>query len=205
MIKIKICGITNKQDAIEAADLRVDMLGFIFCKASKRYVEPGVARDIINELPPSIIKVGVFMDEKKDRVLQIAEDVSLDMLQFHGDETPEYCGSFRDKFKVMKAFRLKNKNDLKNINDYDTDYYLLDTYVKSVPGGTGKTFDWDMVKDFEILRPVILSGGLTPLNVVKAVEKVLPYGVDVSSGVEKSPGRKDAGLMKKFVENVRKI
>lgn len=204
MIKIKICGITNKIDAVAAADLGVDMLGFVFYKKSKRYVEPLAAEDIINELPPGMIKVGVFVDEKKEKVLETAQDVSLNMLQFHGDETPDYCASFRDKYGVIKAFRLKDKKDLKKINDYDVDYYLLDTYRPDSIGGTGEVFDWKMLKDFEILKPVILSGGLTPLNAGKAIKEVVPYGVDVSTGVETKPGKKDISLMKKFVENVRK-
>ena len=205
MTKIKICGITNKIDALNAASLGVDMLGFVFYEKSKRYVEPKVAEDIINELPPSIRKVGVFVDEGKDTVLEIAQDTLLDTLQFHGDETPEYCASFKEKYKVIKAFRLKDKNDLKKINDYGTDLFLLDTYKRDSIGGTGETFDWKILKDFEILKPMILSGGLTPANVGSAIKEVAPYGVDVSTGIEELPGKKSAELMKKFVENVRKF
>jgi len=204
MTHVKICGITNKPDAIAAAQLGVDMLGFVFYKKSKRYVEPRVAEDIANELPPSVAKVGVFVDEDKDVVLKIAEDVGLDLLQFHGSETPEYCGYFKGRFKVIKAFRLKDKKDLKKINDYDVDFYLLDTFRPDTAGGTGSAFDWKISKDFEFLRPVILSGGLNPSNVEAAIKDVAPYGVDVSTGVEASPGKKDPELVKKFVENVRK-
>lgn len=205
MTKIKICGVTNKIDAVNAATLGVDMLGFVFYKKSKRYVEPKTAEDIANELPPGIMKVGVFVDEEKEKVLKIAEDVLLDSLQFHGSETPEYCNFFKDKYKVIKAFRLKDKEDLADINDYDVDYYLLDTYKPDTPGGTGVTFDWKILKDFEFLRPVILSGGLTSDNVGRAIREVVPFGVDVSSGVEAEPGKKDLNLMKKFVEYVRKL
>ena len=205
MTKIKICGITNKLDAVNAATLRVDMLGFVFYKKSKRYVEPKTAEDIIDELPPGIMKVGVFVDEEREKVLKIAEDVFLDAMQFHGTETPEYCAYFKDKYKVIKAFRLKDKEDLADINDYDVDYYLLDTYKPDTLGGTGVTFDWKILKDFEFLRPVILSGGLTPDNVGRAIREVVPFGVDVSSGVEAEPGKKDLNLMKKFVEYVRKL
>jgi len=204
MTRIKICGITNKQDAINASGLNVDMLGFVFYKESKRYVEPKTVRDIANELPPSISRVGVFVNEPKESVIEIAEDASLDMLQFHGDETPEYCHEFKDSYKVIKAFRIKDKKDLKNINAYDTDFYLLDTYSPDSLGGTGRTFNWKMMEDYEFLKPIILSGGLNPKNVAKAIREVFPYAVDVSSGIERSPGRKDAELMKKFVENVRK-
>jgi len=201
---IKICGITNKNDAIDAAKLNVDMLGFVFYHGSKRFVRPKTAADIAGELPPFIAKVGVFVDEKTEKVLETAEDASLDILQFHGDETPEYCGRFGPKYKVIKAFRIKDKSDLKKINDYDTDFYLLDTGSDDLKGGTGKTFDWKILEGFEFLRPVILSGGLTPNNVVGAIAEVAPYGVDVSTGVERAPGEKDHGLMAKFVENVRK-
>ncbi len=204
MVKIKICGITNKKDAIAAAGLVPDMIGFVFYKQSKRYVEPRIVRDIVNELPPSLVKVGVFVDLEKDKVLEIAGECSLDMLQFHGDETPGYCAGFEGSHKVMKAFRIKDRDSLKRINDYDTDFYLLDSYSSGEMGGTGQKFDWKMIETFEFLKPVILSGGLRPDNVYDAIERFSPYGVDVSSGVEASPGKKDVVLMKKFVESVRK-
>ena len=203
MTKIKICGITNKIDALAASGLGVDMLGFVFYKKSKRYVTPAMAEDIINELPPFIGRVGIFVDETREDVIRIAEDAGLDILQFHGNESPEYCASFRDKYKVIKAFRMKT--DLKIVNDYDIDYYLFDAYKSNCVGGTGETFDWNILKDFEILKPFILSGGLDPDNVERAIREVAPYAVDVSSGVESAPGKKDGKLLKKFVANVRKI
>ena len=142
MTKIKICGITNKADAINAAELDVDMMGFVFYDKSKRYVTPAVAEDIINELPPFMGRVGVFVNEKAEDVIRIAEDAGLDILQFHGDETPEYCNYFKPKYKVIKAFRLKTRADLKAVNDYDTDYYLFDSYKSNCVGGTGEGFDW---------------------------------------------------------------
>lgn len=205
MTRIKICGITNKIDALTATALKVDMLGFVFYKKSKRYVEPMAAEDIANELSPGVMKVGVFVDEDKDKVIEIAENVSLDILQFHGDETPQYCSYFKGKFKTIKAFRLKDKNDLAKVNSYDTDFYLFDTYTSDAAGGTGKTFDWKILKDFEVLKPFILSGGLDAGNVEEAIKTLVPYGVDVSSGVERSPGKKDVKLMKEFVEKVRKL
>lgn len=205
MTQIKICGITNAQDAINASRLNVDMLGFVFYKKSKRYVESKAAGEIVKKLPPSIKKVGVFVDEKPGRVRAIAEELSLDMLQFHGDETPKYCDSFEDRYKVIKAFRIRDKKDLSKINDYDTDFYLLDTYEERSAGGTGKAFDWKILKDFEILQPIILAGGLTPKNVAGAIEELSPYGVDVSTGVETRPGEKDLRLMKEFINNARKL
>ncbi|MBI5124461.1 MAG: phosphoribosylanthranilate isomerase, partial [Candidatus Omnitrophica bacterium] len=129
----------------------------------------------------------------------------LDILQFHGDETAGYCGAFKDQYKVINEFRIKDKKSLKDINDYDVDFYMLDTYSNRSKGGTGKVFDWKLIENFEFLKPVILSGGLKPVNVAEAIRRFSPYGVDVSSGVERLPGKKDPDLMKKFVENVRKI
>lgn len=203
-MKIKICGITNKIDALNAAGLGIDMMGFVFYGKSKRFIEPLCAKDIINELLPGLAKVGVFVDEDPQKVRSIAEEVALDTLQFHGNETPELCAAFKKDFKVIKAFRIKDKQDLKKINDYDVDYYLLDTFKADVIGGTGEVFDWKILKDFELLKPVILSGGLNAANVGRAIQEIVPYGIDVSSGVEGAPGRKDAELMKKFVEEVRK-
>jgi phosphoribosylanthranilate isomerase len=205
MTKIKICGITNKIDALSASELGVDMIGFVFCKKSKRYVTPAMAEDIANQIPPSIEKVGVFVDEKREDVVRIAEDVELDILQFHGSETPEYCASFAPDYKVIKAFRVASRADLKNVNNYNVDYCLFDTYRSGCIGGTGESFDWKILKDFEILKPMILSGGLNPENVGQAIQELSPFGVDVSSGVESAPGKKDRELMKKFVANVRKV
>lgn len=203
-MKIKICGITNKLDAINAAGLGIDMMGFVFYGKSKRFIEPLAAKDIINELPSNIARVGVFVDEDPGKVLSIAEETGLNALQFHGNETPDFCSGFRKDFKVIKAFRLKDKQDLRKINDYDVDYYLLDTFKADAIGGTGEVFDWKILKDFELLKPVILSGGLNAANVGQAIQEIVPYGVDVSSGVESAPGKKDGQLMKKFVEEVRK-
>ena len=205
MTKIKICGITNKIDALAASELGVDMLGFVFYKKSRRYVTPAMAEDIINELPPLIEKVGVFVDEKREDVIKIAEDTGLDILQFHGLDSPEYYSYFKDKYKVIKAFRVKERADLKMVNDYETDYYLFDTYEDNCAGGTGKRFDWSILQDFEILKPFILSGGLNPDNVRRAIKEVAPYAVDVSSGVESAPGKKELILLKKFVTNARKV
>lgn len=128
MTKIKICGITNKIDAVNAAKLNVDMLGFVFYKKSKRYVESRIVTDIVNELPPFIAKVGVFVDEDESTVLRIAQDCFLDILQFHGKESAAYCDSFKKSYKIIKAFRIKDKDSLKGINDYNVDFYMLDTY-----------------------------------------------------------------------------
>ena len=135
---------------------------------------------------------------------EIARDANLDTLQFHGDETQEYCSAFKGDYKVIKAFRLIGKEGLKMISSYDTDLYLLDTYKYGEHGGTGGIFDWNILKDFEFLKPIILSGGLDPGNVARAISEVAPYCVDVSTGVEESPGKKSLALLKKFVAEVRK-
>jgi phosphoribosylanthranilate isomerase len=204
MTRIKICGMTNKMDAINAAGLGVDMLGFVCYKKSKRYVPPKVIMDIAGELPPYIAKVGVFVDEEKDKVFEIAEECSLDILQLHGHEENSYCELFKGQYKIIKAFRIKDKKSLEGINDYNVDYFLLDNYSSDEAGGTGKCFDRKIIEGFEFLKPVILSGGLTPDNVKEAIERIVPYGVDVSSGVESLPGKKEMELMKKFVTNARK-
>lgn len=204
MALVKICGITNKMDAVSAADLGADMLGFVFYGKSKRYVDIDMVREIASELPDRVLKVGVFVDEDADKVREIAGEVPLDALQFHGSETPEYCARFSGGYKVIKAFRIKDKESLKEISQYGVDMYLLDTYINGAHGGTGEVFDWKIVKDFEFLKPVILSGGLDPDNVARAISELAPYGVDASSGVEISPGRKDRELMKRFITEVRK-
>ncbi len=205
MTLIKICGITNKVDAVGAADLGVDMLGFVFYEKSQRYVGQNTARQIINELPDRIAKVGVFVNEDADKVRAIAEDAQLDTLQFHGDETPEYCSIFKNEYKVIRAFRVLDKKDIEPINKFDVDYYLIDSPKHGYFGGTGETFDWKVIKDFEFLKPVLLSGGLNPGNVARAISEVVPFGVDVSTGVEERPGKKSPQLMKSFVEEVRKV
>lgn len=204
MAIIKICGITNIKDAADACKLGADMLGFVFYSKSKRHVDRKAVREIRNEMPENVLKAGVFVDEDKNIVRDIAEDAGLDTLQFHGSETPEYCASFKADYKVVKAFRIKERKDLVRVNSYDTDMYLMDAYSPFSAGGTGETFDWRLVKDFECLRPFILSGGLDPYNVRRAILEVVPYGVDVSTGVEECCGRKNFDLMKQFVEEARR-
>ncbi len=202
MTKIKICGITNTEDALSAVRLGADALGFIFVKKSKRYIEPALAAEITRQLPPFVIKVGVFTNEDPAVIRDIAGEVKLDLLQIHGDETPEYC----DKLEIpyIKAFRIKDVTSLNEVKEYNTNYILFDTYSKDEYGGTGKAFDWGIIKDkaFEN-KYVILSGGLNPGNVGEAVTLLNPYAVDVSSGVEENPGKKDIDKINKFVEAVK--
>ena len=201
-IWIKICGITNVEDAKKAAALGADALGFIFYEKSPRKTTKEKAKEIINSLPKEVVKVGLFVDELEEKVNEIASYCNFDILQFHGDETPDYCKKFPQK--IIKAFRVENKESLVNIPKYEVDYYLLDAYSEVAPGGTGRTFNWKLAiaaKKFE--RPIILSGGLNPENIIEAIEKVSPFGVDVSSGVELSPGKKDHKKLEEFITKVK--
>jgi phosphoribosylanthranilate isomerase len=201
MTRIKICGITNEEDALEAAHYGVDALGFVFAPSPRRVI-PGMVQEIVQLLPPFISRVGVFVNEDKEKVKKIAESSHLTTLQFHGEETPSYCLGFREK--VVKAFSIRDEAILKTIPEYEVDAYLLDSYSPSRYGGTGKTFDWDIarkIKQFGV--PIILSGGLNPDNVKEAIERVRPYAVDVGSGVEAREGKKDPEKLKSFVMKVR--
>lgn len=188
------------EDAMVAIGAGYDALGFVFYKNSPRYVTPIKAKNIIKKLPKEIIKVGVFVNAKEKTIKRIAKLCQLDMLQFHGNESPEFCQRFSD-YKVIKAFRVKGKIDFKNILRYKTFAYLFDTFVKSKPGGTGKKFDWRLIKRIidKINCPVFLSGGLTEDNVKEAIGLVKPDWVDVSSSVEISPGKKDFRKVKEFI------
>lgn len=202
MTKIKICGITNMEDAMAAVKLGADALGFIFYKKSKRYIKPAKASEITKQLPPFVKKIGVFTNEDHGVIRDITGEVKLDLLQIHGDETPEYCGRLESPY--IKAFRLKDETTLPEVKEYSTDYILFDTYSKDEYGGTGHAFDWNILKDkpFEN-KYVILSGGLNPVNVGEAVSLLNPYAVDVSSGVEEYPGKKDIEKINKFIEAVK--
>jgi phosphoribosylanthranilate isomerase len=206
MVKIKICGITNTDDAVWVANLGADYLGLVFAKDSPRKVSLDRAREIAKTVPPYIKKVGLFVNEEPKQVNKILTLCSLNVLQFHGEETPEYCREFKGKAEVIKAFRIRDEQSLAQIPQYDVDFYLLDAFVEGVPGGTGETFNWDLAcRAKEFGRPIFLAGGLNPDNVGQAIKKVQPYAVDVSSGVESSPRRKSTELMQAFVDKVRKI
>ncbi len=195
---------TNRDDVREAIRLGADMVGFVFYRRSTRFIRVEDAKAIIDELPRRVKKVGVFVNEGKRTVSGIARRLGLDAVQLHGDESARYCSSVRGPFKVVKAFRIRKRRDLGKVNSYDVDFYLLDSYRNGERGGTGKTFPWAILKGFEFRRPVILSGGLTPGNVCEAIKSASPYAVDVASGVERYPGKKDPRLMKKFIAGARK-
>jgi phosphoribosylanthranilate isomerase len=201
-VKIKVCGITNSADAIAAVEAGADALGFIFFEGSPRYVTPEKARGIIRELPPFVSKVGVFVNATPDKVGQTIEETGIDTLQFHGEEPPELCRGYNTK--VIKAFRVQGKDMLALMPRYDVDAWLLDSFAANARGGTGATFDWDLaVHACSLGTPVILAGGLNPDNVSAAIERVQPYAVDVSSGVESAPGQKDHAKIAAFINNAR--
>jgi len=204
MVKIKICGITNAEDAQAAVDVGCDALGFMFYKKSPRYISPDKAKEIADQLPNRIIKIGVFVNAKEEQVRRIAKLCGLNMLQFHGNESPEFCSKFKD-FKVIKAFRIKDKVDLDKVLRYKTFAYLFDAFVKSKLGGTGRQFKWKLLTDkTNIKQPIFLSGGLNSGNVVRAIKTVHPEWVDASSSLEKSPGKKDIVKLTNFVKTAKK-
>jgi phosphoribosylanthranilate isomerase len=200
--KVKICGITNLADGLVAAEAGAEALGFVFWEGSPRQVSLEVAAGIIRALPSFIVKVGVFVNAPTDLVHQAIGECGLNLLQFHGDEPPDYCLQFG--LMSMKAFRIRDAESLRALPAYRTDAWLLDAFSADRPGGTGERFNWDLaVQARDLGRPIFLAGGLTPENVGEAVRKVQPYAVDVSSGVETSPGKKDPTKVKAFTEAVR--
>jgi phosphoribosylanthranilate isomerase len=196
---VKICGITNAEDALAAAGSGADALGLMFYEGSPRHITSKAAAEIARQLPPFVIKVGVFVNAPEDAVLRAIGDCGLNIVQFHGDETPEYCAQF--PVMAIKAFRIRDASSLKALEDYQTDAFLLDAHTSGKLGGTGATFNWDLAVEAQKLgRPIFLAGGLTPENVAEAVRRVQPYAVDVSSGVETSPGKKDHQKVAAFIK-----
>ena len=190
------------EDALAAVDAGADALGFMFYEPSPRYLSVEKAADIILDLPEQVARVGVFVDADAKTVRQTIETAGLDTLQFHGNESPRYCSQFEQR--TIKAFRVKDRTTLAELPDYDTDAWLLDSYVKGVPGGTGEKFNWELAVEAKRLgKPILLAGGLTPDNAADAVGQVSPFGLDVSGGVEASPGVKDAAKMARLITNAK--
>ncbi|MBI5397818.1 MAG: phosphoribosylanthranilate isomerase [Verrucomicrobia bacterium] len=222
---IKICGITNKADAFAAVEAGADALGFVLWPQSKRYVAVEAAARIVEMLPASIARVAVLVNPSREEVEQLLASGAFNTLQFHGDETSEFCAAWCGQAKVWKAFRVAGSGDIpvadsaiKNAATFLSplpvippmagysvvDAVLLDSYSPASRGGTGKTFDWSLAREAKRFgRPVILSGGLTPANVREAVRVAQPDGVDVSSGVEMAPGRKDHEKVREFIRNAK--
>jgi phosphoribosylanthranilate isomerase len=205
-VRVKICGITNLDDAAAAASFGADALGFIFWEKSPRHIKAEAAARIISELPPFITKVGVFVNETLDNIRRTVE-IGLDCVQLHGDETVEFASLVREAtgLNIIKAVRIKDARDIEGIERYRASAYLLDTFKPGARGGTGERFDWDIAIEAKGKGRIILSGGINPDNVSDAVEKVKPYAVDVGSGVELRPGKKDHEKIKSFIEKVKRI
>ena len=194
MIHVKICGITSFNDAIMATNYGASALGFIFYEKSPRYINPEILKTWISNVPSSVKKVGVFVNKDVDKVNKIAEELNLGMVQLHGDESPEYCNQMIRP--VIKVFRVNKKFDSIMLKNYQVATFLFDTYNKENHGGTGESFDWQSILQLNTETPVILSGGLNADNVLEGIEVVKPSAVDVNSGVEAAPGKKDEEKIK---------
>ncbi len=205
MVRVKICGITNSEDATKAVDLGADALGFIFAPSPRR-IRPEEAHRIIAALPPFIISVGVFVNEKPAVIKEVVEFCNLGLVQLHGDESAAMCAELMPR--TIKAFRIKNDHSLGGVKPYvgSVRALLFDTHSENMRGGTGRTFDWSVATERKTLGvPLILSGGLNPANIAEAITTVRPYAVDVSSGIEERPGKKDHRLMSALMETIRAI
>jgi phosphoribosylanthranilate isomerase len=197
-VRVKICGITNLDDAAAAIEAGADALGFVFCETSPRCLSLPTAARIIQELPPFVSKVGVFVNAPEAMIRTVLQQCGIDTVQLHGDESPEFCRRFG--CKVIRAFRVRDEHTLERAVEYKGHAWLLDSFVPGQTGGTGKVFNWDLARRAVALCPgVILAGGLTPANVAEAVRQVRPYAVDVSSGVESKPGKKDHQRVRDFI------
>jgi phosphoribosylanthranilate isomerase len=206
-VRIKICGITNPDDARAAVEAGADALGFVFCAGSPRVVAPRVVAEITRGLPGHVLRVGVFVNSAPTTILQTVSACRLDAVQLHGDESPEFCDALAP-FPVWKAFRVRSHDVLQQLAAYRdmTAAWLLDSYVEGQPGGTGATFNWDLALEArQLAHPIVLAGGLTPENVAEAVRRARPAAVDASSGVESTPGRKDADKVRRFIAAVRSL
>jgi phosphoribosylanthranilate isomerase len=197
-VKVKICGITNVADALAAAEAGADMIGLMFAEKSPRLISLATAVEIHRALPPFVLRVGVFVNPPEDLVMRALGDCGLSLLQFHGDETSEFCTQFGAM--SLKAFRIQDAESLAALENYHTDAFLLDAHSKNGLGGTGETFNWNLaVAAQKFDKPIFLAGGLTPSNVAEAVRQVQPFAVDVSSGVESAPGKKDVAKVRAFI------
>lgn len=202
MTEVKVCGITNADDALMAAESGASILGFIFFPGSGRHIEPATAARIARILPPGVVKAGVFVNQDISFVRRAVDEAGLDIVQVHGDETPQFCREIPGAY--MRAVRVRGLESLEQVDMYDSEFVLLDTFSERRFGGTGESFDWGLLRGFDLGgRRLFLSGGLNPGNVAEAVRAVRPYAVDVCSGVERKTGVKDPDKVKRFIEEVR--
>lgn len=204
-MKVKVCGITNHDDAMLALNAGVHALGFNFYPGSPRYIRPEDARSIIRRMPPFVASVGLFVNVADPRdVSDAAHIAGVHVVQLHGDETPAYCRALAD-WALIKAMRVGDNGIPGGLEDYPVQAFLLDARDDVLFGGTGKTFDWSLVRGMQRIHPLILAGGLRPDNVREAIRVVTPYAVDVCSGVESAPGKKDADKLRQFMNEVRHV
>ena len=203
MTEIKICGITNIDDALCAAESGADAVGFILHPPSPRYIAPERAKEIIAALPPGIATVGVFVNREAEEVRQMAADCGLDLIQLHSDESPEYCGRFSPE-RIIKAVFPRTPEDLRALAAYRVRAFLIDSREAGRYGGTGKRADWGLAARLSKERPLILAGGLSIENIGEALTAVAPVAVDINSGIEKAPGIKDHDRMKRIIDLIRK-
>ncbi len=205
--KIKICGITNPIDALHVVDAGADALGFVFYKKSLRHVSSNVVKSIVANLPPFVLPIGVFVNEEAQVVRHIMDECGLALAQIHGDETADYCESLGRP--VIRGIRLRDRHTLMAMAEYKgrarVRGFVIDAFSESSYGGTGKTADWTLAKEAARSFSFLLAGGLTPDNVQEAIQQVQPYGVDVSSGVEASPGKKDPAKVQAFIQAVKRV
>jgi phosphoribosylanthranilate isomerase len=204
MVLIKVCGITNPADALLSVEAGADALGFNFYRRSPRYIEPEKARAIIERLPVSVLSVGVFVNEgEPSEVARLADVAGVWAIQLHGDETPDYCRSLKDRY-VIKALRAGADFSPDDVTEYETQAILLDAFSATTYGGTGRTVDWSLARRTrELTARLFLAGGLSPENIAEAIAAVSPYAVDACSGLESAPGRKDAARVRAFISAVR--
>jgi len=206
-IKIKICGITNLEDAEAAVEAGADALGFVFYAQSPRCIEPAVAQRIIAQLPPFVLPVGVFVNHDRDTIRNVFDECGLAFAQLHGDETPTFCESLGRP--VLRALRPRDRSSLLALAEYKGRVgvrgFVVDAFSSEAYGGTGQTVDWSLAHEIAHAAPILLAGGLTPGNVQEATQHVQPYGVDVSSGVEETPGKKDHEKIRAFTHAVRLV
>jgi phosphoribosylanthranilate isomerase len=204
-VRVKVCGITNYKDAVRVLDQGVDALGFNFYPSSPRYINPGAARSIIRRMPPFAVTVGLFVNVTEQSLLaEAARHAGVQVLQLHGDEDPAYCRKLRD-WPLIKVLRIGKSLLQENLEEYPVQGFLLDVKDDALYGGTSKSFDWSLAKGIRRIRPIILAGGLRPDNVREAIRIVEPYGLDVCSGVESKPGKKDTQKLIEFMNEVRNV
>ena len=206
MTRVKICGITNLEDALLSAKFGADALGFNFYPKSPRCIVPEKAREIIEQLPPQILKIGVFVNESLEKICETAEIVKLDAIQLHGEETPEFAKKLKAKtnLEIIKAFRVSESFKPEDVLRYETDAVLLDAYSPQEHGGTGEVFDWEIAKKVQAIFPkMYLAGGLSASNVVEAIKNIKPFAVDACSSIEKIKGIKNSEKLRDFIFAVK--